>query len=75
MTEKDRLQNDEEITIGDLYPNLSPEQQREAEFHLLGYLAVVKEIFGQIIEDNPYFLTELERRAKLKKEGNSSRTS
>ncbi len=68
MTEKFHRQIDGEITITDLYPELSPEQQKEAEYRLLRYLAVVKDIFERIVEENPKLLTELERRAMLRKE-------
>ena len=68
MSEKDYRQFDGEITIADLYPDLSPEQQQEAEYRMLRYLAVVKEIFEEICESQPEVLTELERRAMLRKE-------
>lgn len=57
-----------EITIADLYPNLPPEQQAEAEYRLLRYLAVVKGIFERICRERPELLTELERLAMLRKE-------
>ena len=68
MSEKDYLKSDGDITIADLYPELSPEQQAEAEHRMLRYLAVVKDIFEEICEENPKLLTELERRAMLRKE-------
>lgn len=71
MPEKFRRQSEasgDEITIADLYPDLSPAEQSEAEYRLLRYLAVVKEIFERIVEENPKLLTELERRAMLRKE-------
>jgi len=67
--------NKNEITVADLYPDLSPEQQQEAKYRMLRYLAVVKDIFEQICEDNPELLTELERRAMLRKERNNSRNA
>ncbi len=60
--------NKDEITVADLYPDLSPEERQAAEYRLLRYLAVVKAIFEQAAEDNPKLLTELERRAMLRKE-------
>jgi hypothetical protein len=33
------------ITIQDLYPELSPEQQREAAYYLERYLEIVRRIF------------------------------
>lgn len=72
MTEKDSRQFNKRITIGDLYPELSPEQQAEAEYHLLRYLALVRRIFERIARENPELLTELEQRAMLRKERMSS---
>lgn len=69
MPENESEQPKGEITIADLYPDLSPENQAEAEYRMLRYLAVVKEIFERICENNPKLLTELERRAMLKKRG------
>jgi hypothetical protein len=68
MTGKDYRQSNGRITIGDLYPELSLEQQAEAEYHLLRYLALVKRIFERIARENPELLTKLERRAMLRKE-------
>lgn len=68
MTEKDSPQLNGRITIHDLYPELSPEQQAEAEYHLLRYLALVKRIFERIAREKPELLTKLERRAMLRKE-------
>lgn len=75
MPEKHFQQSDGEITIADLYPDLTLEQQQEAEYLLLRYLAVVKSIFEQIARDNPKVLTELERRAMLRKRRDTNRTS
>jgi hypothetical protein len=72
MTEKDSRHSNGRITIGDLYPDLSPEQKAEAEYHLLRYLALVKRIFERIARQNPELLTKLERRAMLRKERMSS---
>jgi hypothetical protein len=55
------------MTVADLYPELTPEQQADAEYRMLGYLAVVKQIFESICRDKPEILTELERRATLRK--------
>lgn len=62
------LQDDKRLTVSDLYPQLTPEQQKEAEYFLLGYLAVVKRIFERIARENPKLLLELEKRARLRKE-------
>lgn len=67
MPEKDYQNSKGEITVADLYPDLSSEQQAEAEYRMLRYLAVVKEIFEGICKKNPNILTGLERRAMLRK--------
>lgn len=38
-------QDEQAISIGDLYPELSPEQQAEAEYYLTRYLEIVRKIF------------------------------
>lgn len=68
MSEKDFHQLNDNITIRDLYPELSPDQQAEAEYRLLRYLAVVRRIFERVARDNPKLLTILKRRAMLRKE-------
>lgn len=72
MSKKDYRQFERDITITDLYPDLSPEQQQEVEYRMLRYLTVVKEIFEEICESKPELLTELERRAMLRKERSGS---
>ncbi len=57
---------EKEITIAGLYPNLTPDEQAEAEFNLLGYLDVVRRIFERISIENPKLLTKLEKSASLK---------
>lgn len=73
MPENHSSQFKDEITIADLYPDLSSEEQTETEYRILRYLAVVKDIFEQICVENPKLLTELERRAMLRKERNRPR--
>jgi hypothetical protein len=76
MSEKIHRQfeaSDDEITIADLYPNLTPNEQAEAEYRMLRYLAVVKEIFERIVEGKTKLLTELERRAMLRREKHGKR--
>lgn len=68
MSKDNYRQFNDDITIGDLYPDLSLEQQQEAEYRMLRYLAVVKDIFEEICESKPEVLTELKRRAMLRKE-------
>ncbi len=63
-------QNEKEITVSDLYPELSPEQQAEAKENWLRYLAVARRIFEYICREKPEILTELERRAMLRKSKN-----
>lgn len=58
---------EQKITIADLYPRLTPDEQARAEDVLLRYLSVVKGIFERIAEENPELLTELERKAMLRK--------
>ena len=43
-----KMENDQEVMIQDLYPELSPKQQEEAEQNLLGYLDVVCRIYERI---------------------------
>lgn len=73
MSGNDDRQFERDITIADLYPDLSPKEQEEAEYRMLRYLSVCKEIFEEICESQPEVLTELERRAMLRKEKNKSR--
>ena len=56
------------ISISDIYPQLSSEEQQEAEANLRRYLGVVAEIFEHIKANNPKVLTELNRRARLRTE-------
>lgn len=55
------------ITIADVYPHLSSEEQREAKEHLLRYLDVVRQIFQHITDEKPELLRELRRNARLRK--------
>jgi hypothetical protein len=75
MPGKDYRKFDREITIDDLYPDLSPQEREEAHFRLLRYLAVVKRIFERISREQPELLTELERRAMLRKKRDSADNS
>jgi hypothetical protein len=49
--------DEEEITIAMLYPNLTREQQAEAEYHLHNYLKIVKRIFERV-----HGLTEVDQK-------------
>lgn len=57
------------ITIADLYPDLTAEEQREAEENLRRYLEVIKRIYEYVAENKPKVLTELQKRARLRKKG------
>ncbi len=63
-------QNEKEITVSDLYPKLSPERQAEARENWLRYLAITKRIFEYICREKPEILTELKRRAMLRRTKN-----
>jgi hypothetical protein len=56
-----------EITITDLFPDLSPAEQAEAEYHMLQYFELTKRIFDRIAKENPEILTVLEERVMLRK--------
>lgn len=59
-----------DLRISDLYPALAQELQSDAEYRLLKYLGIVKGIFERICRENPKLLTELARRATLRKKRN-----
>lgn len=63
---KRQLKDLDNITIADLCPDLTPEQQADAEYRLLGYLEIVTGIFERVCRERPDILTELERRAMLR---------
>jgi hypothetical protein len=42
------MEDNQDITIQDLYPELTPEQQEEAECNLLGYLDLVRRIYERL---------------------------
>lgn len=68
MPGKDFRQLKNGITVSDLYPDLSPDELQAAEYRLLRYLALARRIFERIALEEPELLTELERRAMLRKE-------
>lgn len=55
--------------IAGLCPELATDQLADAEYRLLGYLAIVKRIFERVCRDRGEVLTELERRARLRRRG------
>lgn len=65
-----QFHDSDNITIADLYPELTSEQQADAEYRLFGYLAIVRGIFERVCQEQPDFLTELERRAMLRRQRN-----
>jgi len=65
-----QFKDSDNVTIADLYPELTSEQQADAEYRLLGYLGIVKRIFEKVCRERPDILTELERRAMLRKTRN-----
>ena len=69
MSEKPHKQfnGSDNVTIADLYPDITSEQQDDAEYRLVGYLEIVKRIFERVCRENPEILTELEERATLRK--------
>jgi hypothetical protein len=65
------MDDNKEITIADLYPELTPEQQTEAQARLLQYLAIVRKIFNRLVEtgeiDNVLLKIQWEKRNRKKK--------
>jgi hypothetical protein len=61
-------EDEKTISIGDLYPDLTANEWIEAEENVRRYLDVVKRIFDYVYEQKPEILTELRRRATLRKE-------
>jgi len=53
------------VTIADLYPQLSPDKQREAEYNLRRYIRLVWRIFERVRSENPAALTEILKQARL----------
>ena len=60
--------NEKNVSLNELFPQLSEEEQREAEENLRQYLAVVRRIFDYVHANDPKILTELRRSARLRKE-------
>jgi len=57
-------------SFADLFPELtSDDQQRDADYRLRGYLSVVKRIFDRVCDEKSDILTELQRRARLRRRG------
>lgn len=60
------MKSKKNISIADLFPDLSSKQIAEAEFNLLGYLDLVRRIFERIVNEDPGLLTKIENSANLK---------
>ena len=62
------MDDNKEITIADLYPELTPEQQAEAEERLQRYLAIVKSIYNRLVETGEIdkVLLEIEWRKRFR---------
>lgn len=61
------VENGKRIMMSELYPDLASEEQIEAEENLIRYLVVVKRIFEQLPGYKPEILTEIRKRARLRK--------
>ena len=55
------------LTAADAFQELSEEMQAEAEYTIRRYLEVVKRIYDHVAAHDPKILTELRRRARLRK--------
>jgi len=55
------------ITIANLFPHLTAEEQRDAQEILRRYLAVVKLIYEHVAANDPKILTELQKRVRLRR--------
>lgn len=53
------------LTIADLYPQLSQEEQQEAEYNFRRYIRLVWRIFERVRSENPTALTEILKQARL----------
>lgn len=62
------LEADNTSDIAHTYPEPPRRELNDAEDSLRRYLKVVRQIFEQVQGDKPDFLTELRRRARLRKE-------
>lgn len=56
------------IDLGEIYPDLTEDELSEAEENLRRYLAVVRRISDRIQTENPKILTELRRRVSLRRQ-------
>ena len=47
------------ITIQDIYPDFTPEEQAEAEYNLREYALLVWRIYERVKSENPELLTKM----------------
>jgi len=66
------IENDSRSTLANFYPQQPPEAMLEAEENLHLYLGVVKRIFENVRKEKPEILTELRRRARLRRKARNS---
>jgi hypothetical protein len=60
------------ISIADLYPELSPAEQAEAEYNLKRYLNLVWRIYERVRREDPELLTKTLNEARLMRTENNS---
>ena len=53
------------ITIQEVYPDLLPEEQAEAEYNLREYALLVWRIYERVKRENPEILTEMLKNDKV----------
>ena len=58
-----------------LFPTLTPKQLVEAEYSFRQYIRIVRRIFERIKRERPEILTELEKRARLRKQQHAKKKS
>ena len=61
--------NEKDITISDLYPDLSPEEQTEAERRLLGYFEIIQGIVDRYESEGRIdeLIAKIRRHKRLRK--------
>lgn len=56
-----------QIKVAEVFPKIAEEDVRDVEEAVRRYLTVVRDVFDHIHRENPTILTELRRRARLRK--------
>lgn len=59
--------NENPLTTADVFPEFSAESRAEVEYTIRRYLELVKRIYEHAAQHDPEILTELRRRARLRK--------